>query len=79
MLCLSDLMVHKTRKSDDHQSHQSRRLENQAADARTARKAGDENPWVVGNAAVRGCVKVAEECVAASLLQEKSIGFRREA
>jgi metallo-beta-lactamase class B len=39
--------------------------------ALAARKAGDENPWVIGNAAVRGYVKVAEECARASLLQEK--------
>jgi len=39
--------------------------------ALAARKPGDENPWVIGNAAVRGYVKVAEECARASLLQEK--------
>ncbi len=39
--------------------------------ALAARKGGDENPWVIGNAAVRGYVKVAEECARASLLQEK--------
>jgi metallo-beta-lactamase class B len=35
------------------------------------RKPGEDNPWVIGNAAVRGYVKVAEECARASLLQEK--------
>jgi metallo-beta-lactamase class B len=35
------------------------------------RKPGEENPWVIGNAAVRGYVKVAEECARASLLREK--------
>jgi metallo-beta-lactamase class B len=39
--------------------------------ALAARKPGDENPWVIGNAAVRGYVKVAEECARASLLREK--------
>jgi hypothetical protein len=39
--------------------------------ALAARKGGDENPWVIGNTAVRGYVKVAEECARASLLQEK--------
>jgi metallo-beta-lactamase class B len=35
------------------------------------RKPGEANPYVIGNAAVRGYVKVAEECARASLLQEK--------
>ena len=35
------------------------------------RKPGEENPFVIGNAAVRGYVKVAEECARASLLREK--------
>jgi metallo-beta-lactamase class B len=35
------------------------------------RKPGEENPWVIGNAAVRGYVKVAEECARAALLREK--------
>jgi metallo-beta-lactamase class B len=39
--------------------------------ALAARKPGEENPWVIGNAAVRGYVKVAEECARASLLREK--------
>jgi metallo-beta-lactamase class B len=36
-----------------------------------ARKPGDPNPWVIGNAAVRDYVKVAEECARASLAREK--------
>jgi metallo-beta-lactamase class B len=39
--------------------------------ALASRKPGEENPWVIGNAAVRGYVKVAEECARASLLREK--------
>ena len=39
--------------------------------ALAVRKPGEENPWVIGNAAVRGYVKVAEECARASLLREK--------
>ena len=39
--------------------------------ALAARKPGEENPFVIGNAAVRGYVKVAEECARASLLREK--------
>jgi metallo-beta-lactamase class B len=35
------------------------------------RKPGEENPWVIGNAAVRGYVKVAEECARAALVGEK--------
>jgi metallo-beta-lactamase class B len=35
------------------------------------RKPGEENPFVIGNAAVRGYVKVAEECARAGLLGEK--------
>jgi metallo-beta-lactamase class B len=36
-----------------------------------ARKPGDPDPWVIGNAAVRDYVKVAEECARASLAREK--------
>jgi metallo-beta-lactamase class B len=36
-----------------------------------ARKPGEPNPWVIGNAAVRDYVKVAEECARASLAREK--------
>ncbi len=39
--------------------------------ALASRKPGQENPWVIGNAAVRGYVKVAEECARASLAREK--------
>ncbi len=39
--------------------------------AMATRKAAEENPWVIGNAAVRNYVKVAEECARAALLQEK--------
>jgi len=39
--------------------------------ALAGRKPGEENPFVIGNAAVRGYVKVAEECARASLLGEK--------
>jgi metallo-beta-lactamase class B len=39
--------------------------------ALAARTPGGENPWVIGNAAVRGYVKVAEECARAALLREK--------
>jgi len=39
--------------------------------ALAACKGGDENPWVIGNAAVRGYVKVTEECARASMLGEK--------
>jgi metallo-beta-lactamase class B len=39
--------------------------------ALATRKPGEENPWVIGNAAVRSYVKVAEECARASLLREK--------
>jgi metallo-beta-lactamase class B len=35
------------------------------------RKPGEENPYVIGKDAVRGYVKVAEECARASLLREK--------
>src|ERR1700730_5404183 len=35
------------------------------------RKPGEENPWVMGNAAVRGYVEVAEECARGRLLREK--------
>ena len=39
--------------------------------AMATRKPGEENPWVIGNAAVRGYVKVAEECARAALAREK--------
>ena len=39
--------------------------------ALAARKPGEENPWLIGNAAVRGYVKVAEQCARAALLREK--------
>jgi metallo-beta-lactamase class B len=35
------------------------------------RKAGEENPYVIGKDTVQGYVKVAEECGRASLLREK--------
>jgi metallo-beta-lactamase class B len=35
-----------------------------------ARKPGEPNPWVIGNAAVRNYVKVVEECARASLARE---------
>ena len=34
------------------------------------RKPGEDNPYVIGNAAVRGYVKVAEECARAGMLRE---------
>jgi len=39
--------------------------------ALATRKPGEENPYVIGKDAVRGYVKVAEECARASLLREK--------
>jgi metallo-beta-lactamase class B len=39
--------------------------------ALAARKPGEENPYVIGNEAVRGYVKVAEECARAAVLREK--------
>jgi metallo-beta-lactamase class B len=39
--------------------------------ALAARKPGEANPYVIGNDAVRGYVKVAEECARAAVLREK--------
>jgi metallo-beta-lactamase class B len=39
--------------------------------ALATRKPGEEHPYVIGREAVRGYVKVAEECARASLLREK--------
>jgi metallo-beta-lactamase class B len=39
--------------------------------AMATRKPGEENPWVIGNAAVRDYVKVTEECARAALAREK--------
>jgi len=36
-----------------------------------ARKPGQPNPYVIGNAAVKGHMKVAEECAHVNMLREK--------
>jgi metallo-beta-lactamase class B len=39
--------------------------------AAATRKAGQPNPYVIGNEAVKGYVKVSEECAHAAMLREK--------